>query len=50
MKQARLRSLSTSDAYTSSVQSFRDPFECLRAWTDAEVDAMVALVQPHIYR
>lgn len=48
--EARIKSLAAGDAFTNSVQSFRDPFECLRVWTDAEVDRMVERIHPHIYR
>lgn len=50
VEQARIKSLAAGDAFTNSVQSFRDPFECLRVWTDAEVDHMVERIHPHIYR
>ena len=48
--EARIRGLAAGDAFTNSVQSVRDPFECLRIWTDDEVDDMVNRVHPHIYR
>lgn len=48
--EGRVKSMISRDASTHSVQSYRDPFECLKVWTDEEVDKLVNRVSPYIYR
>ena len=46
----RVKTMILRDASTHSVQSYRDPFECLHVWTNGEVDRLVARLSPYIYR
>ena len=45
-----VRSMITRDTSMHSVQSYRDPFECLCIWTDTDVDRLVGRLCPYVYR
>lgn len=48
--ESRVKSMIQRDTSTHSVQSYRDPYECLKVWSDIEVDRLVSRVSPYIYR
>lgn len=48
--ESRVKSMILRDTSTHSVQSYRDPYECLKIWSDSDVDRLVSRVSPYIYR